>query len=122
MLLMHSLQKGWTQRLLFRNFLLFDNMGSMHISQVKGSSGCSCWGFVEFVSPWCGIKWHWGFSCEESGEMRDSNDIAFRELARRKNWMRCPGCKHFVMLVHGCPIVKGQIADLWKRLPSAFCC
>ncbi|KAG5525941.1 hypothetical protein RHGRI_032294 [Rhododendron griersonianum] len=51
-LLAPSMQNGWTQRLLLRN-LLFDNMGSMHISQGKGASGsgCSCWVSVELVLP-----------------------------------------------------------------------
>lgn len=54
----------------------------------------------------CGIKWHAGYSCEENGEMRDVNDVAFGELAERMNWTRCPRCKHFVELVEGCNIVK----------------
>ncbi|KAH7835503.1 hypothetical protein Vadar_026766 [Vaccinium darrowii] len=54
----------------------------------------------------CGIKWHAGFRCEESGEMRDMNDVAFGVLAETKNWTRCPLCKHFVELVDGCTNVK----------------
>ncbi|KAH6787682.1 hypothetical protein C2S52_007234 [Perilla frutescens var. hirtella] len=31
-----------------------------------------------------------GFGCEESGELRDDNDVAFRRLVKKKKWMRCP--------------------------------
>ncbi|CAI9259533.1 unnamed protein product [Lactuca saligna] len=48
----------------------------------------------------------WWRRCEESGEMRDRNDIAFGILSERNQWMRCPMCRHCVELVKGCAIVK----------------
>ncbi|KAH7836293.1 hypothetical protein Vadar_034362 [Vaccinium darrowii] len=57
----------------------------------------------------CKNKWHEGYRCEETGEMRDMNDVAFAELAERMNWTRCPRCKHFVELVDGCTIVMCRI-------------
>ncbi|KAF6162113.1 hypothetical protein GIB67_008242 [Kingdonia uniflora] len=50
----------------------------------------------------CKIPWHSGYRCEESGEMRDGNDILFGTLAERKKWRRCPTCKHFVERRTGC--------------------
>ncbi|XP_076944658.1 E3 ubiquitin-protein ligase RSL1-like [Bidens hawaiensis] len=54
----------------------------------------------------CKVPWHAGYRCEESGEMRDQNDIAFGVLSERKQWMRCPTCQHCVELVKGCAIVR----------------
>nr|XP_043621826.1 probable E3 ubiquitin-protein ligase RNF217 [Erigeron canadensis] len=54
----------------------------------------------------CKIPWHAGYRCEESGEMRDVNDIAFGVLSERNQWMRCPACRHCVELVKGCAIVR----------------
>ncbi|PWA84716.1 IBR domain, Zinc finger, RING/FYVE/PHD-type, E3 ubiquitin ligase RBR family [Artemisia annua] len=54
----------------------------------------------------CKVAWHSGFRCEESGEMRDGNDVAFGVLSEREKWMRCPVCRHCVELVRGCAIVR----------------
>lgn len=54
----------------------------------------------------CKVAWHAGYRCEESGEMRDVNDIAFGVLSERNQWMRCPVCRHCVELVKGCAIVR----------------
>ncbi|KAL7125407.1 hypothetical protein ABFS83_14G115300 [Erythranthe nasuta] len=54
----------------------------------------------------CKGVWHAGFGCEESGEIRDTNDVAFGRLVERRKWNRCPRCRHFVELREGCKIVK----------------
>ncbi|XP_076935535.1 E3 ubiquitin-protein ligase RSL1-like [Bidens hawaiensis] len=54
----------------------------------------------------CKIPWHDGYTCEESGEIRDQNDAAFGSLCERKKWKRCPGCRHCVERVEGCPFVR----------------
>ncbi|KAH7835838.1 hypothetical protein Vadar_030378 [Vaccinium darrowii] len=70
----------------------------------------------------CGVKWHAGFSCEESGKMRrDRNDVAFGVLAEKKKWMRCPGCKHFVERVDGCRIVTCSLV-LFPNFPPYLRC
>ncbi|OIT20369.1 PREDICTED: probable E3 ubiquitin-protein ligase RNF217 [Nicotiana attenuata] len=51
----------------------------------------------------CKLPWHAGLRC---GELRDENDVAFRVLAKRKKWKRCPKCRHFVELVDGCKSVR----------------
>nr|XP_009774130.1 PREDICTED: uncharacterized protein LOC104224225 [Nicotiana sylvestris] len=43
------------------------------------------------------------------GELRDENDVAFRVLAKRKKWKRCPKCRHFVELVDGCKAVRCKL-------------
>ncbi|XP_047312659.1 E3 ubiquitin-protein ligase RSL1-like [Impatiens glandulifera] len=46
----------------------------------------------------CKISWHDGFSCEESGVIRDAEDVAFKVLEKVNNWKRCPKCRHCVEL------------------------
>ncbi|XP_047312661.1 E3 ubiquitin-protein ligase RSL1-like [Impatiens glandulifera] len=53
----------------------------------------------------CKISWHAGFSCEESGVVRDPNYAAFGALAEKKEWKRCPRCRHCIELRGGCLIV-----------------
>nr|XP_018632036.1 probable E3 ubiquitin-protein ligase RNF144A [Nicotiana tomentosiformis] len=53
----------------------------------------------------CKLPWHTGLRCEESGGLRDENDIAFRVLAKSKKWKRCPQCRRFVELNEGCKFV-----------------
>ncbi|KAM7475050.1 hypothetical protein LguiB_022293 [Lonicera macranthoides] len=62
----------------------------------------------------CKTSWHAGYRCEETGEMRDGNDVAFGVLVETRKWMRCPRCQHFVELIDGCSIVK-------CRCGTSFC-
>ncbi|KAA8546015.1 hypothetical protein F0562_020534 [Nyssa sinensis] len=62
----------------------------------------------------CKLSWHAGYRCEESGEMRDRNDIEFGVLVERRKWMRCPQCNHCIELIEGCAIVK-------CRCGTSFC-
>ncbi|KAF7115083.1 hypothetical protein RHSIM_RhsimUnG0066500 [Rhododendron simsii] len=52
--------------------------------------------------------------CEESGKLRERNDVAFEVLAERKKRTSCPHCHHCVEHVDGCSIVK-------CRCGSSFC-
>ncbi|KAL3839164.1 hypothetical protein ACJIZ3_023755 [Penstemon smallii] len=54
----------------------------------------------------CKSVWHAGFKCEESGELRGSNDIAFGRLAEYMGWNRCPRCRHFIEWIWGCRNIK----------------
>lgn len=54
----------------------------------------------------CKGVWHAGFGCEESGVLRDRDEVAFGRLAEVCEWQRCPKCRHFVEHVEGCKIVK----------------
>ncbi|KAL9436883.1 hypothetical protein AB3S75_022850 [Citrus x aurantiifolia] len=53
----------------------------------------------------CKLKWHAGYRCEESGNLRDRNDIVFGQRAETMNWARCPACGHCVEKVKGCSYV-----------------
>ncbi|KAH9783265.1 RING-type domain-containing protein [Citrus sinensis] len=53
----------------------------------------------------CKLKWHAGYRCEESGNLRDPNDIMFGQLVETMNWTRCPGCGHCVERKNGCSVV-----------------
>ncbi|XP_024967277.1 probable E3 ubiquitin-protein ligase RNF217 [Cynara cardunculus var. scolymus] len=67
---------------------------------------CLCPNCMKPFCFWCKVPWHAGYMCEESGETRDENDVAFGVLAERKGWIRCPTCQHFVELADGCTIVR----------------
>ncbi|XP_076935560.1 E3 ubiquitin-protein ligase RSL1-like [Bidens hawaiensis] len=54
----------------------------------------------------CKVSWHAGYRCNEIGEIRDQNDVAFGVLSERKKWMRCPRCRHCVELVKGCSMIR----------------
>ncbi|XP_057783095.1 E3 ubiquitin-protein ligase RSL1-like [Salvia miltiorrhiza] len=83
----------------------------------------------------CKRVWHAGFGCDESGEARDRNDVAFGRLAEQNKWKRCPRCRHFVELLEGCRIVKcrcgisfcykcgKQVEQHWCRCDrTSLCC
>lgn len=53
----------------------------------------------------CKLKWHAGYRCEESGNLRERNDIVFGQLVETMNWARCPACGHCVEKVKGCSYV-----------------
>ncbi|XP_073148125.1 E3 ubiquitin-protein ligase RSL1-like [Henckelia pumila] len=54
----------------------------------------------------CKTGWHAGFRCEDMGEVRDANDLAFGGLVERMGWRRCPSCRHFVERLGGCKSVR----------------
>ncbi|XP_015581564.1 E3 ubiquitin-protein ligase RSL1 [Ricinus communis] len=54
----------------------------------------------------CKIPWHAGYQCNESGQLRDRNDVLIGELIEEKKWTRCYNCGHSVERVSGCRDVK----------------
>ncbi|CAK9134218.1 unnamed protein product [Ilex paraguariensis] len=54
----------------------------------------------------CSVPWHSGIGCEEfqrlNEDERGREDLMVRELARDRNWMRCPCCKFYVEKNEGC--------------------
>ncbi|XP_059647634.1 E3 ubiquitin-protein ligase RSL1-like isoform X2 [Cornus florida] len=54
----------------------------------------------------CKLPWHSGYGCEESGNMRNRNDVEFGLLMERNNWKRCPRCGHCIQRSEGCRHVK----------------
>lgn len=63
----------------------------------------------------CKLPWHAGYQCEESGNLRDRNDILFGQLMERNRWTRCPQCGHCVERIDGCCSVR-------CRCNTRFCC
>ncbi|KAF7126818.1 hypothetical protein RHSIM_Rhsim11G0181800 [Rhododendron simsii] len=59
----------------------------------------------------CELPWHAGSRCEESGQLRDENDVEFGVLAERKKWMRCPQCHHCVERVRDVGAFSATIVD-----------
>ncbi|PWA82145.1 hypothetical protein CTI12_AA155330 [Artemisia annua] len=54
----------------------------------------------------CKVSWHAGYTCEESGETRDQNDVTFGVVCESKGWKRCPNCMHCIELLYGCNMVQ----------------
>ncbi|XP_059640288.1 E3 ubiquitin-protein ligase RSL1-like [Cornus florida] len=54
----------------------------------------------------CYVPWHPGIECEEfqilNEDERGREDLMVRELAREKNWMKCPHCNYYVEKTEGC--------------------
>ncbi|KAK7275363.1 hypothetical protein RIF29_16479 [Crotalaria pallida] len=50
----------------------------------------------------CQIPWHAGYRCEESGQLKDRNDVLFGELVERQKWCRCYKCGQCVERIEGC--------------------
>ncbi|KAG8373875.1 hypothetical protein BUALT_Bualt11G0070800 [Buddleja alternifolia] len=54
----------------------------------------------------CKVPWHSGISCVEFQKLkkdeRSHEDILLMNLAKSKNWIRCPKCKFYVEKSQGC--------------------
>ena len=54
----------------------------------------------------CRVSWHAGIECRVfqnlNKDEREREDIMVMELAKKKNWRRCPHCKFYVDKVQGC--------------------
>ncbi|WMV35207.1 hypothetical protein MTR67_028592 [Solanum verrucosum] len=54
----------------------------------------------------CYVPWHCGVQCEEFQKMnvdeRSREDLMVKELAKAKQWTRCPYCRFFVEKTEGC--------------------
>ncbi|KAF9616146.1 hypothetical protein IFM89_028612 [Coptis chinensis] len=69
----------------------------------------------------CKVPWHAGYSCNETGEMRDANDVLLGQLMEEQKWKRCPVCNHGVELSSGCKVVRCRTTILnspHTQLPS----
>ncbi|KAL8238223.1 hypothetical protein R6Q59_019304 [Mikania micrantha] len=92
-----------------RVYCPYQDCSALVINECGGGgslSRCVCPNCKKLFCFRCKVPWHAGYRCEESGETRDENDIAFGVLSERKQWMRCPTCRHCVELVKGCAIVR----------------
>ncbi|ONH97465.1 hypothetical protein PRUPE_7G191400 [Prunus persica] len=63
----------------------------------------------------CKVPWHTEFDCDMFQKLRDrGEDQQLEELAKNKNWRRCPSCKYYVERRDGCSYIK-------CRCGNAFC-
>ncbi|KAJ4953526.1 hypothetical protein NE237_030358 [Protea cynaroides] len=58
----------------------------------------------------CKLPWHAGFGCDETGEMRNENDILFGKLIERNKWKIYSGCKYRVEHNEGCQNIKCRLS------------
>ncbi|KAK6152085.1 hypothetical protein DH2020_014720 [Rehmannia glutinosa] len=58
----------------------------------------------------CKVPWHSGIECAEFQKLkkdeRSNEDIMLMNLAKSKNWMRCPKCRFYVEKSEGCLFMK----------------
>ena len=91
--------------------LLIDDGGEM----VTQSECPSC--FRLFCAQ-CKVGWHDGIDCAEYQKLREDErekeDIMLRNLAKQKQWQRCPKCNYYVEKASGCLYMK-------CRCGTAFC-
>ncbi|XP_019416583.1 PREDICTED: probable E3 ubiquitin-protein ligase ARI10 [Lupinus angustifolius] len=50
----------------------------------------------------CKAPWHAKLSCEKFQRMKNKEDDLMEDLAKRRNWRRCPNCKRYVERNGGC--------------------
>ncbi|KAM1047400.1 hypothetical protein ACFX2C_026759 [Malus domestica] len=63
----------------------------------------------------CEAPWHTEFNCAMFQKLRDKGeDKMLKELAKNKNWRRCPRCNYYVERIDGCSYMK-------CRCGFAFC-
>lgn len=62
----------------------------------------------------CKVSWHAGIECREfqnlNKDEREREDIMVMELAKKKNWKRCPRCKFYVEKIDGCLHISCRLA------------
>ncbi|KAL2541763.1 RING/U-box superfamily protein [Abeliophyllum distichum] len=62
-----------------------------------------CW---RLFCAQCIVPWHSGVECEEFQRLNENErgreDLMVYELAKQKNWQRCPKCKFYVDKTEGC--------------------
>lgn len=58
----------------------------------------------------CRVPWHAGLSCGEFQSLskgdRQHEDLMLMNLAKKREWQRCPKCKFFVEKTEGCMFIK----------------
>lgn len=65
----------------------------------------------------CRVVWHAGIDCSEfqrlSKDERGREDIMVMELAKQKQWRRCPRCKFYVEKTDGCLHITCRLAMIY---------
>ncbi|KAH0970871.1 hypothetical protein GBA52_023027 [Prunus armeniaca] len=69
----------------------------------------------------CKVPWHTEFDCDLFQKPRDmGEDQQLEELAKNKNWRRCPSCKYYVERRDGCSYIKCRSVELLCYATSRF--
>lgn len=74
----------------------------------------------------CKVSWHAGITCGEfqalNKDEREREDIMVMELAKKKQWKRCPRCKFYVEKVLGCQHITCRLVYIFYLLMSKRGC
>ncbi|XP_077230572.1 uncharacterized protein LOC143863701 isoform X2 [Tasmannia lanceolata] len=58
----------------------------------------------------CKVPWHSGIGCAQFQKLgkgeREREDIMLMNLAKNRNWQRCPECRFYVERLEGCPFMR----------------
>ncbi|KAF5193835.1 Rbr-type e3 ubiquitin transferase [Thalictrum thalictroides] len=66
-----------------------------------------------FLCYKCGVPWHPGYRCNETGQFRGQNDFLLCQLMNERKWRRCPACSHGVELRSGCKFVRCRCGTIF---------
>ncbi|KAL5720237.1 RBR-type E3 ubiquitin transferase [Ranunculus cassubicifolius] len=84
----------------------FKDCSALLIDDGDGITDSECSYCHRLFCAQCKVPWHSGFTCEEFHELPESeknvDDIKLMDLAKNKNWQRCPKCKFYVEKIDGC--------------------
>lgn len=65
----------------------------------------------------CEVPWHAGRRCKETKKKTknsDKEDALLIDLAKQKQWRRCPNCKFYVERSLGCLHIKRRSVRIFK--------
>ncbi|XP_057432739.1 probable E3 ubiquitin-protein ligase ARI9 [Lotus japonicus] len=76
--------------------------------EVVGESECT--NCKRFFCVQCKVPMHGEVTCEEFQKLgedeREMEDLMLMELAKVKNWKRCPHCRFYISKIDGCSMVR----------------
>lgn len=88
--------------------------------EIVAQSECpNCW---RLFCAQCKTSWYAGIDCAEfqksNRDERERENIMMMELAKNKNWKRCPNCRFYVERTSGCMYMKCR--SVHPLFPSIF--
>ncbi|XP_044499385.1 probable E3 ubiquitin-protein ligase RNF144A [Mangifera indica] len=85
--------------------------------EVKKSKCPNC---KELFCFGCKLRWHAGYGCEQSRNLRDPNDSLFGQLVERNAWVVCPACGYCLERANGCNVVKCSYCNTLVQKNSGY--
>ncbi|KAI3897329.1 hypothetical protein MKW92_046998 [Papaver armeniacum] len=84
----------------FKDCLVNDDDGV-----IVRSTECPHWN--RLFCAQCEVPWHSDFTCDDFQETKrgGKDDMLLINLAKDREWMRCPSCRFYVEKVEGCPSI-----------------